>query len=280
MPLPTFIIIGATRSGTTFLARSLGRHPDVFMTPRKELHFFDDHHAKGPGYYERCFEGAHQIAVGEATPNYLYDPEAIRRMAQLIPQVRLVAILRDPVDRAYSHYWMVRARRQEPLPFEEAVEREPERLQAGPESRRRHSYLDRGKYLRQLQHVTRHFPRSSLHVAIFEDLVESPRTVLSAVCTFLGVDPQALPDDPASRPANAYVAFRSPRLRRWTRRLPPPVRNAIGRINTKDEPYPPMPPHIRSRLRDHFLDENRALQTWLGRDLSRWDRRLASPDAP
>ena len=109
--LPNFVVIGAMRSGSTSLYKYLQAHPDVFM-PRKEIHFFDVKWDRGIAWYHTRFEGyAGQTAIGEATPTYLADPVALDRMAATIPDARLVAVLRDPIDRAYSHYWMEHAPR-------------------------------------------------------------------------------------------------------------------------------------------------------------------------
>src|ERR1051326_983405 len=115
--LPTFLIIGAGRSGTTSLARYLGSHPHVFMARAKEMHFFDSDSKTREWYRPRFAEARRQTAVGEATPNYLYEPAAIKRMAAIVPEARLIAILRDPVDRAYSHYWQNRSLGKETMTF-------------------------------------------------------------------------------------------------------------------------------------------------------------------
>src|SRR5437764_7156012 len=109
-PLPNFFIIGAMRSGTTSLTRYLNAHPDVFVAPGKELHFFDQRFDRGLDWYRDCFErAAGQRAIGEATQSYMYDAEAMTRLAVTVPKARLLAILRNPVDRAWSHYWLNRA---------------------------------------------------------------------------------------------------------------------------------------------------------------------------
>ena len=119
--LPNFVVIGAMRSGSTSLYKYLQAHPDVYM-PRKEIHFFDRKWDRGLSWYLTRFEGhSGQTAVGEATPTYLAEPEALDRMASTIPDARLLAVLRDPVDRAYSHYWMEHARARDPRTFEEAI---------------------------------------------------------------------------------------------------------------------------------------------------------------
>src|SRR5689334_25080325 len=105
MTLPNFVVIGAPKAGTTALSRYLGDHRDGFVAAQKEVHYFDRDHlfSRGVEWYEAQFEGAGGVrAVGDATPGYMYSREAIDRMAALLPDVRLIATLRNPVDRAYS----------------------------------------------------------------------------------------------------------------------------------------------------------------------------------
>src|SRR4051812_42429120 len=105
---PDFLIVGAAKAGTTSLAAYLAEHPDVFMARRKELHFFgrEKEYRRGWEWYCSHFEGAGDArAVGEATPDYMWRERAVERIAQDLPKARIIATLRHPVDRAYSHYW-------------------------------------------------------------------------------------------------------------------------------------------------------------------------------
>ena len=269
--LPNFIIIGAMRSGTTSLARYLGAHPQVFMAAKKEVHFFDFNFDRSLDWYARHFARAGgKTAVGEATPGYMYNERAIARMARLVPQARLIVVLRNPVDRAYSHYWLNRARGHEPLDFAAAIAVEPERL-ANSELAlgRRGVYLEGSRYLKYLLRVCRYYPRSALHVVIFEDLRDEPRAVYAAVCRFLGVGESFLPPN-LGRPINRFVAFRSLGLRNLGRRLPRPLRRVVDRLNVREASYPPLDPALRRALQEQFAGENAALAAWLSRDLSVW----------
>ncbi len=271
--LPDFVIVGAQRSGTSSLAHYLKGHPEIFIAPQKEIHFFDHEFDRGIGWYERQFATAGEPVAGEATPSYMYYPEAVERMAHLLPDARLVAILRNPVDRAYSHYWFNRAQKREKLPFEAALEREGERIRSG-DARARHtfSYVDRGRYLPQLRDVASRYPRERLHVVVFEDMKRDAAGVFRALCEFLGVDADvSLPR--LGTTANNYVEYHSLLLKDLTPRLPRPLRRFAGRANRKrTDPYGPMDPETRARLVETFREENAALGKWLGRDLSFWDR--------
>jgi hypothetical protein len=267
--LPNFLIIGALRSGTTSLARYLGAHPDVFMASQKEVRYFDRHFQRGLDWYQRQFSNVTtQSAVGESTPAYMYEEVAISRMEATVPDARLIAILRNPVDRAYSHYWLNRARGTETLEFSAALEAEELRLERdGP----RYAYADQGSYLQYLQRVCDHFPRASLLTVVFEDLRDDPTETYRSVCRFLGVNAGFLPAN-LGRPMNRYVTFHSTRLRRLTRGLPPPIRSAVGRLNVREASYPPMDPDLRHRLLQRFERDNAALALWLEHDLEVWQR--------
>jgi hypothetical protein len=269
--LPDFLIVGAMRCGTTALARYLGAHPDVYMAPEKETHFFDRHFDRGTSWYASRFARAGSAAaVGEATQSYIYDPEALPRIADVLPDAKLIAILRDPVDRAYSHYWLNRARGLERLSFPEAIAEEPRRLRSG--SRRDRlvfSYIDRGRYLEQLNRICDLYPRSDLEIVIFEEMIRDPRAAFEGACRHIGVAPAFQPPD-LGRTINAHVTFRSTRLRRMSKRLPRTLARAVGALNARKGGYEPMSPEIRSVLADTFRQDVRSLSGWLGRDLSAW----------
>ena len=151
MPLPTFVIVGAQKSGTTTLHDLLGQLPDAWMSEPKELHFFGKHPNRGLEWYADQFRpGPEHVAWGESTPSYLYKDQARAAMAEALPSARFVAILREPVARAYSHYWFARSKGKEPLTtFAEAVAAEPGRLANSKDGQPiAFSYLDRGHYLR------------------------------------------------------------------------------------------------------------------------------------
>jgi hypothetical protein len=241
------------------------------MAPEKETHFFDRHFDQGTVWYASHFARAGgATAVGEATQTYMYDPEALPRIARVLPDVRLITLLRDPVDRAYSHYWLNRARGLEPLSFVEAIAAEPGRLRSG--SRRDRfvfSYIDRGRYLEQMERVCDYFPRSALHVVVFEDLSLDPRAVFEGACRHIRVDSGFEPAD-LGRKINAHVTFRSARLRRIAKRFPRLLARGVGALNARAGGYEPMPPEVRSDLVDMFCQDVRSLSGWLGRDLSAW----------
>jgi len=271
--LPDVVVIGAMRSGTTWLHHQLDAHPDITMVRPKEPHFFDAHFECGVGWYtERIAPAAAggSTLVGEATQTYLYDDRCPGRMASVIPDAKLIAVLRNPVDRAYSHYWLNRTQGRERRSFEEALDEEAADLAAATSRRRRRwSYVDRGRYLVQLRRVVDHYPRSALQVLLFDDCTARPVETLVGVWRFLGVDAGFVPPSSDER-VNGFVQYRSTRLRDAGRRLPEGRRKLISRVNTRRRQYPPMEPATRRRLLEVFQEDNAALAAWLDRDLSRW----------
>jgi len=216
--LPALLIIGTQRGGTTSLYEYLSRHPDVVAPLGKELQYFSVEHGRGEAWYRAHFPTEREVErrrrrgadcmVFEASPYYLFHPYAARRAAATVPGAKLIALLRDPVERAYSHYAHTRQRGLEPLSFEDAVAAEPERLagevermQADPtyqsRAHRIWSYVSRGRYAPQLSEWLAHFPRPQLLVLKSEDLFADPGAVYGHVLDFLGLRPHALPAYPA-----------------------------------------------------------------------------------
>lgn len=269
--LPDFLIIGAMKSGTSTLRANLDAHPDVFCA--REQHFFNLHYGKGTDWYRAKFAGAGDVRlIGEKCPEYLHNPVAVDRMASLLPDARLIVLLRDPVERAYSHYWQERRIGKETLEFADAVAAEPRRIAEGAT---RFSYIDRGRYLAQLERICQRYPRDALLVLVFEELREAPSKVFGAACRFLGIDDTFLPPavDEVRNPYRTYRPqwlFRAlAKNDRW-RKLPPGVAVRIQKMMTRQIGYPAMDAGLRRQLEERFRDENRALAAWLGRDLSVW----------
>jgi hypothetical protein len=198
--LPDWLIIGAMKSGTSTLYGLLAHHPQVAPAVEKEVHFFDVHYDRGLDWYRSCFpprEGA--LSRGEASPYYLFHPHCPRRAASVVPQGRLIVLLRNPVERAYSHYQHMVRDGLETLPFEAALELEADRvvpehqrllrepLALSP-AHRNHSYLTRGLYAEQLEGWLEHFPREQLLVLQAEPFFADPPAAFARVLRFLGLD--------------------------------------------------------------------------------------------
>lgn len=205
---PDFLIVGAQRCGTTSMFKTLVQHPDVarpFL--RKGVHYFDKHHDRGVLWYRGHFpieatamlrRRGRRALTGESSPYYMFHPLAAQRIVQALPAVRLIVLLRDPVERAYSAHSHELARGYETLPFEAAVKAEPGRLagqreqmmaQPGWESFhwQHHAYVTRGQYVEQLETLQTLVGRERLHVVDSGDFFTDPEPVFRGVTDFLGL---------------------------------------------------------------------------------------------
>ncbi|GGA21388.1 sulfotransferase domain-containing protein [Okeania sp. KiyG1] len=203
MTLPNFIIIGAQKCGTTSLYRYLTKHPQILPATKKEVHFFDLNFDKGMNWYYSHFpqkEIPNQTITGEASPYYIFHPHAPQRISQSLPDIKLILLLRNPVDRAVSHYYHNRqfGKSREPLSFEQAIQQEPSRIEPEIDKimadenykslpHRYYSYLSRGIYIEQLLRWLKFFPRKNLLILKSEELWENPRQKMKQVWNFLGV---------------------------------------------------------------------------------------------
>jgi hypothetical protein len=209
--LPSFLVVGAQRSGTTSLHRALARHPQVIAPAlHKGVHFFDVDYARGVNWYRGQFP-LHSVAAlrtrrvgppvtGESSPYYMFHPAGPARMAAVVPNAKLIVLVRDPVERAWSAYTHEFRRGFETETFERALELEPARL-AGEEERllsdpsyvshahRHQAYLARGRYADQIERLHEHFPREQVLVVDFAQLSEEPDEALRRVTEFVGLAP-------------------------------------------------------------------------------------------
>ncbi len=274
-----FLVIGAQKSGTTTLADRLAADPGVHMPPA-EVHYFTHRHDRGPDWYASTLAGAPAGAlIGEKSPSYLTDPDAPARIVAALPDVRLVALLRDPVDRAYSHYWHNRRLAKEHLGFAEAVAAEPARTAgATAVEGARYGYLGGGRYADHLARFDRLFEGRVL-VLVFEEMRADQAGVLDETRRFLGLAVRPAPatggtDPPVVR--NAYVEYRSQRLRRAARHLPRPLAAAVFRFNQRPAAYPPLDPGLRRELAAEFRAGDDLVAARLGRPLP-WTSQRSAP---
>ncbi|MEL6445533.1 MAG: sulfotransferase [Bacteroidota bacterium] len=235
---PTFFVIGAQKAGTTSLHDWLIQHPEVCLPLHKETHYFEKRFGNGWAWYRDQFPcAAPSKLVGEVDPEYLYHPAAARRIREALGTPKLVAVLREPVARAYSQYRMSVARGLETVSFPEALALEAERLSEA-DARLGHmhfSYLARGRYAEQLDRYVDAFGRDALHLVRFEDLVsgEHGDRTYASICAHIGLrsDPavadRSQRSNVASEPRSTAVRdiiYRRGRLRRWGGKLIPGIR--------------------------------------------------------
>ena len=240
-----FLIAGTQKGGTTALADYLRQHPSLFIPAVKELHFFDNEglNWQNPrelysSYHEAFRNAPARSTWGEATPIYSYWWPAMARIWAYSPAMRLIVCLRNPVERAYSHWAMESSRSWDAVPFEEAIKTEAKRCRSAlPHQHRVFSYVSRGYYSEQLRRLWSFFPREQTLILRQEQLLEDPSTTLCAVHRFLGVDPQ------------------------------PPTQ--ILRANSGSYASP-MDPSLRAQLQELFNPEISQLEQLLGWDLSHW----------
>ena len=216
--LPSFLIIGTQKGGTTSLHAYLAQHPDVGEPVIKEIQYFSLNYPRGEGWYRTHFPVAGRGRVTfEATPYYLFHPGVPRRAAETIPDAKLISLLRDPVGRAHSHHNHQVDMGFEPLDFETAIAREPERL-AGEEERmaadpryrsfahQHFSYVSRGRYAEQLERWYAHFPAEQILVMPSEDLFADPAATLHRVQDWLGLS-RHTPETLSARGARRYSSM-------------------------------------------------------------------------
>ena len=285
MTLPNFIICGTQKGGTTALYYYLKEHPEIFMSSKKEVHFFDLNWHKGIKWYEKQFRGSDRAkAIGEASPLYMYLEEVPERIHEVLPDVKLIFILRNPVDRAYSHYWHEVKNGYEKLSFEEAINVEKERLSnGGIISIRHYSYLDRGKYIEQIRRFKKYFSKDQMLILFTEELRENPEKVMKTLFEFLEVDSNFKSDlwykkksNVGKRPRIKEIQFLRGKLHEIaTYHFPrlsiiiKPLIYGIDRINLTPG-YPPMNPETRKLLVEYFKPYNKKLEKFLERKLDGW----------
>jgi hypothetical protein len=282
-----FIGIGVARAGTTWISDVLRRHPDIGMSEPKEIRYFNRYdfplgrsrnrlnpnHDRDIDWYLRHFDKDDHVK-GEYSPIYLYDEAAPAAIERSFPDVKLICSLRNPADRAYSHFWLYRSSGMLPeMSFEQAIASEP-------------VFLKMGYYARQLRRYLERFERKQMLLLLLDDLAHDPVAEIARILRFLGVrDDVQL--DVSGGERNRPVSIRSTRLKliahaatrgmaaaglapvvRGLRRIG--VHNLFRRVMSSGVGYPPMPPETRQKLIETYAEDVAALERLLDRDLSTW----------
>lgn len=281
MTLPNLIGCGAGKSGTTSLYYYLSEHPDIFMALAKEVHFFSQNFDRGVAWYERQFIGAGDTAVvGEFSTSYMVDDKAPERMAEIVPDARLLFIFRDPAERAYSNYWssMNVGTQEADRDFSEVI-----RAQSGYDR-----YIVPGFYFQHLSRFLNYYPRNRIHIMFSHELRRNPEKVMSNCYDFLGVDPTFTPTveetynitvTPSTKWQLAvdktWLSFKST-VKPYFLWIPHSLRRVFSRaeqkIRTKldSKDRPDMSADDREYLRNIYQEPNQKLAEYLGQDLP-WD---------
>jgi hypothetical protein len=298
--MPNFLIIGAAKCGTTSIWHQLEQHPQIFIHPKKQLNFFafedEDVDFRGPGRrdsalhsittieaYRAQFDGVtNEVAVGEASNLYLYEPKAAERIQYYLPEVKLVAILRHPAERAYSRFLhLVREGREQITDFARALDEEETRIRDHwwPDFH----YLHVGLYHAQLKRYFDLFPHDQIKIYLYEDLKSDPLGVMQDLFRFLGVDDTFMPDttiryNASGIPKNRVLHSSLEKLRQVRpvveRFLPEALRQRLLRIavdiNNHNLTKPRLSREVRARLVEGYREDTLRLQHLLQRDLSTW----------
>ena len=296
MDRPNFFILGAAKCGTTSLYEYLGQHPDVYLSEPKEPTFFDMEYEKGlPYYWSKYFKNWNgETAVGEARPINLFLPFVATRIRESVPDARLIVILRNPVERAMSSWWMDRCHGQERLSFPDAMRVNLENLHVGNvfegdegfmrwksvvspldlRTRSIRTYLEIGYYAQQLKRYRSLFPESQLKVVLFDDLRRDAPAVVRELWEFLRVD-RTVPLGELL-PVNVGITRQMLPIVKFARRtgindmLPKRIGARVHYLTSVIGSKPKMDPATRRGLVEHYEPQVRELEELLGRDLSHW----------
>jgi len=289
---PNFFIVGAAKCGTTSLYAYLRQHPDVFMPRWKELSFFCDdptpplHKVKRPAFYKAVFApAAYQTAIGEASTSYLYDPTAAAKIREKLGRVRIIIMLRDPVQMAYSLYnHQFRKEGEHLSSFTQALAVEAKRM--ADENFRRHCYgwhanyyyFHRGLYTGQVKRYLELFGQENVLIHLFDDLIENPLDVVRRTFRFLGVDESFEPDLAIHNKGGRL--FDVPRfysdyglfLKTASFLFSKNLFRKLALIARKRgvRPAPPMAENVRRDLAERFHKDVGRLERLIDRDLSAW----------
>ena len=277
MVLPNFLICGAQKAGTTALYHYLRHHPDVFMSRPKETWFFDKRYDRGLEWFAKHFEEHDgESAIGEATARTMSSPEAPARIARHIPEARLLFVLRNPIDRAYSqyHFYVYTGKVQADRSFHEVL--------WDQRSAFRKDMIQRGMYARQLKRFEKYFDREQMKIILHRELREQTTETVQDIYRFLEVDPDVQPETSSRHNVTRYPD--SLELYHWLRqswhlvrgtmdRWFPNVSNVLRRTTRKmlfSKDKPQMREEDRSYLQEIYEKPNSRLEEYINRDLSHW----------
>lgn len=288
-----FLVVGAAKAGSTSLNDYLGRHPEIYLPEMKDAWLFIKegiHEIKNSDIKYFFSDTSSQKMFGYSQVQIMFFEETIPRIVSYNRHIKLIAVLRNPIDRAYSDYWFSRQRAWEDCPtFEEALAREPKRSEGTIHDRAQFTYLAHGHYAEQIERLFDAFGHEQVYVEFTDNLRDDVRGTVSKIYSWLGVDGE-LPDLDNLAKRNAAALPRWPALQKAVMTPPWPMRVAFNRLvpfrarlavqkhvlrpllarNSVPFEYPPMAAETRARLKEHFAPYNERLQKLLDVDLSHW----------
>lgn len=297
MTMPNFLILGTAKAGTTALYYYLAQHPQIYMSPQKEPKFFafegESVDFQGPKDgeginretitrvedYIKLFRGvSNEKAFGEASPWYLYSKAAHKRIKNHTPDAKLIAILRNPVDRAYSHFMHLLRDGREPLAdFARAVEEEGARIEANWAWH--WHYVKAGFYHDQVKRYLDTFSGDQIKIYLYDDLSSKPSNMLADIFRFLEVDDTFLPDmsikyNTSGVPQKAllrwYLSAPKPVKHIFRGLTPAPLRRVATKFKNVNLVKLHLPPDVRSQLQEVYREDILKLQDLIHKDLSTW----------
>ena len=286
--LPNFIIVGAPKAGTTSLYHYLSEHPEVFMSEPKEVNFFSreeieaqglyyaDFKAKDMQSYEQLFDGVkHEKAVGEGSVSYLFYPNTPQKIKDVLPDVKIIILLRDPVERAFSHYLMDLRLGLVDMSLESTVSGEVD----NEKSRLFYQqYIELGLYYEQVKRYLNIFGKEQVKIYLQEDLRAKGNNVITDLYTFLGVDETYRPDmtrqhNTFSMPKKNMIGnlYTSNFMRVLVRNIvPDKLKNIMKGFVFDNKPKHVLPPETKRKLQELYLGDIEKLEKLIDRDLSAW----------
>lgn len=266
--LPNFIVIGASRSGTQWIHDNLNLHPDIYLpTERQELHFFSKYYDEGIEYYSHFFDNQNnQKAIGEVTPDYIFSNAAAQRIKEHIPNVKLILSVRNPTDRLYSMYWILKGKFQENknLTFEQKIEKDPH-------------LINQGFYVDYLEYYIDLFGKENILILQFDQIKSDSNNFLKSIYTFLDVDKGFVSpyrNTKINRATFRKFTGRSPVLYFIWRVL---KKFKINSLAYKVEKWnsistPEMRLETRKKIVEIYKSKNKELSLLLGVDFSHWNK--------
>lgn len=264
-----FLIIGAAKSATTWLQKSLQRDPNMFL-PDPELHFFSREFERGHRWYLAHFENySGETYVGEKSNSYLDDPHAARRIRDAFAKIKLIAQLRNPVERAYSDYCMLYRRGEVGRNIEDWLD---------PRRAAEKRFLATGSYFERFKPYFDLYDPADLAILLYEDIEDAPEEQLDAVYRFLGAAKPGIPLSLPEKVKDKRTAIVPAGMKRALKPLKPlatpfrgtPVFDALRRLVAKPVAYPPLSPDLKARMAAFFEKDSERLAAATGKDLSKW----------
>jgi len=287
--LPNFLIVGAQKAGTTSLFEILNQHSQIYLPPKKEIHFFDvdESYAKGKSFYSNFFSEAGKAqAVGEASPSYLFLPEVPQRIFDTLGKdVKIIIVLRNPADRAFSQYKMLAAIGKEKRRLDEVLQYNMEQIKKSLNFDKLTSYLDRGMYAFQIENYFRVFPKENIRIYLFEeDFLDKRKQMIIDLQTFLGVETENISTYIKALPYNINKSKNVDEMlntahpvNQFFKRLIPSkklrvfLKYHLNQMNSKNAfENLDLGPWREKLIQEVFIDDIKKTEKLIGRSLERW----------